>query len=329
MSKIKLCTQICQDNPNADRQELITLFMAQVPGITYAGASTYASTVKKTFLADAPARAMIMAREEETDNEIAIRLEERFLVIDTLAAASCHSQILSLIISGPAGLGKSFTTEKAVKEYDPEGDKTIIAKGTVRATGLYQLLHEYRRKGCVIVLDDADSIFNDPDALNILKAACDTTEERWIDWRSETKMVDVDGEPIDRTFHYQGTLIFITNKDFDAEMSKGGKNAEHYEALISRSHYVECDMHHIRDYIIRIKQVVEMGMLRDQRNMTVEESDMIVRFIEENSHRLRELTLRMALKLADVYKLDPDNFHSLAKVSCFKRQSPKWNDGLI
>ena len=294
--------------------------MTNVPDMTPAGASTYASTVKKTFLDAAPARAMIIAREEETDEEIGSRLAERFLVIDTLASASCNGLILSLIISGPAGLGKSFTTEHAVRVYDPDGDRTIIAKGNVRATGLYQLLHEYRHPGNVIVLDDADSIFADPDALNILKSACDTTQERWVDWRAETKMLDADGEAIDRTFHFRGTVIFITNKDFDAEIQRGGKNAEHYEALISRSHYVECDMHSDRDYIIRIKQVVELGMLRDQRNLSDDESAMIVNFIETHSHKLRELTLRMALKLADVYKLDRDNFESLAKVSCFKRQ---------
>jgi hypothetical protein len=235
-----------------------------------------------------------------------------------LANASTLGQIRSLIISGPAGLGKSFAVERAVRNYDPEEVKSVIAKGFVRPTGLYLLLHQFRHKGCVIVLDDADSIFADQDALNLLKAACDTTRRRILSWRSETKMTDVDGEPVDREFEFEGTIIFITNIDFDAQIAKGGRGAEHFEALVSRSHYVDCDMHSIRDYIVRIRQVVRGGMLRDVKGLNVHGERIVMDFIEENASRLRELTLRMALKLADVYKMDPSKFESLAKVSCFK-----------
>lgn len=318
MTKKEQCIAIAKAHPEASRQELIDLFVDNV-GMSPATAGTYASTVKKELIASAEARAHIAAREDETDAEIEARLEERFDVIDMLANASCLGQIRSLILSGPAGLGKSYAVEQAVRQYDPEGLKTIIAKGFVRPTGLYLLLHEYQHPGCVIVLDDADSIFSDQDALNILKAACDTTKRRTISWRSETRMTDADGEPVDREFEFRGTIIFITNKDFDAEIQRGGKMAEHFEALVSRSHYVDCDMHSIRDYIVRIKQVVRKGMLREQKGLNAHGERVIVDFIEENAKCLRELTLRCALKLADCYKMDPANFEKLAKVSCFKR----------
>lgn len=323
MTKKDRCFQIALKHPELvtggpeERAKLMEMFVSEV-GVTDKGANTYATMAKKEILATADARAMKAARDNETDVEIAARLKERFEVIDMLANASCSGQIRSLIISGPAGLGKSYTVEQAIKRYDPNEEKTIIAKGFVRPTGLYLLLNEYKHKGNVIVLDDADSIFNDMDALNILKAACDTTRERHIHWRAETRMVDADGEPVERTVDYKGTIIFITNKDFDAEIAKGNKGSEHYEALVSRSHYVECDMHSMRDYIVRIKQVVEGGMLRNQRGLDTYGERKIVSFIEENANNLRELTLRMALKLADVYKLHPSRFESLAKVSCFK-----------
>lgn len=317
MTKKQKCKKLALEHITAERADWIELFVSKV-GLTRAAAATYATTIKKELDATAGQRAMQEARDNETDVEIATRLAERFDVINRLADASCNGAIRSLIVSGPAGLGKSFTIEHAIKQYDPREEKSIIAKGFVRPTGLYLLLHEYRHKGNVIVLDDADSIFADQDALNILKAACDTTKKRSLSWRAETKMVDVDGEPVDRTFEYNGTIIFITNKDFDAEIQKGGKGAEHFEALVSRSHYVECDMHTVRDYIVRIKQVVGLGMLRDQKGLNTHAEKLIVRFIEDNADKLRELTLRMALKLADVYKLDPSRFESLAKVSCFK-----------
>lgn len=321
MSKKDQCMQIAISHPNATRQELVELFMSKV-GLSNAHAGSYASTIRKELELTADVRARQVERENaranETDAQIAERLKERFAVIDTLARASTQGKIRSLIVSGPAGLGKSFTIEQAIKNYDPQGKKTVIARGYARTTGLYMLLHEYRNKGNVIILDDIDSIFNDMDALNLLKAALDTTEERIISWRSETKMTDADGNPIDREFEFEGTIIFITNIDFDEQIAKDTKMAEHYEALLSRSHYVNTDMNTVREYVVRIKQVVGEGMLQKQKNLNPHEQRVVMSFLETNAGKFRELTLRAALKLADVYKINPANFESLAKVSMFK-----------
>lgn len=310
-------------NPNfdvADASTAISLIIENV-GMTEAGARTYWSDIKKTLGVEQSRRAALSKRNDETDEQIATRLNERFDVIEMLSQASCDGRIRSLVISGPAGLGKSYTIEKNVRENDArfEVPRSVIVKGFIRPTGLYALLYRFRHPGNVLVMDDSDSIFNDQDALNLLKAACDTTERRTLSWKTaESRMVDEHGEPIPDEFEFEGTVIFITNIDFDAEIARGGRGAEHFEALISRSHYVECDMHTTREYIVRIKQVVKQGMLRDQKGMSKQEEKAIVDFIEANQDKLRELTLRMALKLADVYQMNPEKFESLAKVSCFK-----------
>lgn len=318
MTKKDRCTQIAIANPAASRQELIELFVDEA-GVSRAAASTYASTIRKELLATADERAMQAARDDETDEEIRTRLDERFETIDMLSHASTRGQIRSLMISGPGGLGKSYTVEQAIREYDPERTKTVIAKGFVKPTGLFLLLHRYRHEGEVIVLDDCDSIFRDEDAMNILKGALDTGKERIVRWGAETKMVDEDGEPIEREFEYKGTVIFLTNVDLDAEIAKGGRLAPHYEAFVSRSHYVECDMHSSRDYVVRIEQLCERGMLVEQKGLTRAQSDRIVEYIKTNQNSLRELTLRMALKLADLLKMDSARFEQMAKVSCHKR----------
>ena len=317
MSMRARATELARLHPTASRGDLLTLFVSEL-GMNPGTANSYASSVRNVVDAEGPARAQMAARLEESDEEIRARLDERFDSIDQFATSSCAGGITSLIISGPAGLGKSHTIETAVRAYDPDGMNTIIAKGYIKATGLYLLLHEYRHEGNVIVLDDADSIFRDEDALNILKGALDTTKERVISWRAETKMVDADGEPVDRSFEFKGTVIFITNWDFDAEISRDGKSAPHFSALMSRSHYIECDMHSNRDYVVRIEQVCERGMLTD-KGLTAVESANIVDYIKEHQDSLRELTLRMALKLADLYKMDPSKFEVLAKTSCHKR----------
>ena len=78
-------------------------------------------------------------------------------------------------------------------KWDPTEENHIIIKGYVRALGLYKSLYNYRHAGKVLVFDDADTIFNDETALNILKAVCDTTERRTVSWLSEYKIVDEDG----------------------------------------------------------------------------------------------------------------------------------------
>mgnify|MGYP003340449494 CR=1 FL=1 len=219
----------------------------------------------------------------------------------------------ALIVSGPAGLGKSYTVEHRLAAWDPTGSSYTIVKGYVRATGLVKLLHSYRQAGQVIVFDDADAIFFDDISLNLLKAVCDTTEKRSVSWLSEGKLVDDEtGELIPRTFDFDGTIIFITNYDFDAMIAKGHKLAPHLEALVSRAHYIDLAMKTRRDYLIRIKQVIAEGLL-DHLNWL--EKQEVIEFIEKNSDKLRELSLRMALKLGSL-RATNSNWKRVAQITC-------------
>jgi hypothetical protein len=250
----------------------------------------------------------------ETESQIATRLAKRFDALDKMTKACMVGAARSLIVSGPAGLGKSFTVEKALEKIDEK--RYAICKGFVRPTGLYQMLYSYRHENNILVFDDCDSVFMDKDALNILKAACDTTENRRIMWGAETRMIGEDGEALPRSFEFKGTVIFITNFDFDAAIQNGGSLAEHFNAMVSRSHYIDTGMKTRKDYIVRMKQVVEEGMLAD-KGMTKIEAAEIMAFIEQNQMRLRELTLRMVLKIAGLYRMGSD-WKEMAEVTVFR-----------
>jgi len=317
MTKKEQCMQVAMDNVGATRQELIQLFHVHVPGISEGGASTYASTVLNELKGNIAEQERLAAIPEETDAEIFDKLHERFTVIDSLATAACEGNIRSLIISGAAGTGKSYTVERAVKIYDPSEQCTKFARGFTRATGLFILLYEYRQSGSVLILDDIDSIYSDEISMNILKAALDTTHERIISWRSEAELTTVDGEVVPNEFEFEGTVIFLTNVNFDAVISKGGKMAPHLEALMSRSLYVDSAMNTTRDYIIRIRQVVQYGMLRN-KGISEEDEEVIMTFFEANALHFRELSLRAILKLADLFQVDRDSYEMLARVSLFR-----------
>lgn len=256
-------------------------------------------------------------REEETDSQILAKLKERFEVLTSLTNASISGVSRSLIVSGPAGLGKSFTVEEALNEDDPDGNRHTIIKGYVRATGLFRSLYEHRHPHSILVFDDADSVFFDDTCLNLLKSACDSTDRRRISWMSETRFETEEGGVIPRTFEFEGTVIFISNLDFDSMIDKGHKLAPHLQALISRSHYIDLAMKTKRDYHIRIKQVVAEGMLSDKGYSPEIEQD-VLHFINDNLDSLRELSLRMALKLAALRKTNEGSFHKFAKITCCK-----------
>jgi hypothetical protein len=250
----------------------------------------------------------------ETDQEIDLKLRDRFSVLADLADAAIAGGIRAMIVSGPAGLGKSFTVEQALASSDTPH---CIVKGFVRATGLYKKLWQYRHPGNVLVFDDADSIFFDDVSLNLLKAACDSTDTRRVSYLAESQMEDEDGGTIPRSFAFDGTVIFITNFDMDEAIDRGHRLEEHFKALISRAHYIDMAMKTRRDYIIRIKQVVGDGMLKVQGFSANEEAD-VMSFIDRNEATLRELSLRMVIKVAAIRRSNPAKFEKMARVTCCK-----------
>jgi hypothetical protein len=252
----------------------------------------------------------------ETDQEIDLKLRDRFSVLADLADAAIAGGIRAMIVSGPAGLGKSFTVEQALASSDTPH---CIVKGFVRATGLYKKLWQYRHPGNVLVFDDADSIFFDDVSLNLLKAACDSTDTRRVSYLAESQMEDEDGGTIPRSFAFDGTVIFITNFDMDEAIDRGHRLEEHFKALISRAHYIDMAMKTRRDYIIRIKQVVGDGMLKVQGFSANEEAD-VMSFIDRNEATLRELSLRMVIKVAAIRRSNPAKFEKMARVTCCKSQ---------
>ena len=255
----------------------------------------------------------------ESIPEIRAKLSDRFEALAVMSEATGRGINRSLIVSGPGGLGKSFTVEQKMEMLESQGYNICYIKGYVRPLALYKLLYECRTSKSVLVFDDSDSLFYDGDSMNLLKSACDSTERRVLHWLSKSieKEEDEEGESIPEKFEFEGSVIFITNLDFDSMIAAGNKLAPHLEALVSRSMYLDLAMKTKMDYFVRIQQVVEGGMLRD-RGLNAAETTMLMEFIRNNLDNLRELSLRMALKLSNLYKMDKKNWQKYAKQMCFR-----------
>ena len=45
----------------------------------------------------------------------------------------------------------------------------------------------------------------------------------------------------------------------------------------------------------------------------------LIQFIIDNKHKLREISLRMVLKIADLWKMSPDRYQHLAEQTCMRQ----------
>ena len=286
--------------------------------------------VTMNMLDKKPSNAMHLSLEQaavqknltESDDQIKTRLRERFDILDEMTRAVKKGDVRAMIVTGPPGVGKSFGVETVLAKHDvfatvaqnEKLKKYEVVKGAMSAIGLYKKLYEFQDKKSILVFDDCDSVLLDDLSLNILKAALDSGKKRMIHWNTDSRLLRSEGVP--NSFEFKGGAIFITNIKFENVKSK--KLKDHLEALESRCHYLDLTIDTEREKVLRIKQIVEDGML-DEYEFKPWDVDEILDFIDNNKKRLRELSLRMVLKLADLKKSFPDRWTRVAEVSCMRR----------
>lgn len=260
----------------------------------------------------------------ETDDEAMERISETFLMLDKIVDASVRGVIRGLVVSGPPGVGKSFGVEKQLEAanmfrtmagHDPRYE---IVSGGVSSIGLYQKLYHNRGKDQVLVFDDCDGVLFEEECLNLLKAALNSGERRKINWNKESRVLQT--EDIPESFDFEGSIIFLSNIDFERTIAKGSRIAAHLEAIMSRCHYLDLEIGSTRDKLLRIKQICKDGMLAPYL-FSPEEETAVVDFIFDNHEHLRELSLRMVKKVADFVKADPKGWYEMAEATCLTKEA--------
>ena len=268
-------------------------------------------------------RAKEKALAAESDESILNRLRDRFEILDDMTRAVKKGAVKAMIVTGPPGVGKSFGVEKVLSKHDVFANvandqklkKYEVVKGAMSAIGLYSKLYHFSEKKCVLVFDDCDSILLDDLSLNILKAALDSSKKRTIHWNTDSSLLRREGVP--DSFEFKGGAILITNIKFDHVKSK--KLRDHLEALESRCHYLDLTIDTEREKLLRIDQVVnECGML-DEYELTDEQKLDVLQFLKANTHRVRELSLRTVLKIADLAQSFPDKWKAVAESTVMRR----------
>ena len=75
----------------------------------------------------------------------------------------------------------------------------------------------------------------------------------------------------------------------------------------------------MREKILWIKNVVEQKGMLDRYEFANGVREELLSFVSANKEKLRELSLRMVLKLADLRKSFPKTWKTLAATTCMKR----------
>ena len=124
----------------------------------------------------------------------------------------------SVILCGAPGVGKSYRVKKLLKDngYN-EGHNLCTIKGKCTPRILYLQLVEYKDKGDIIVIDDADGLVGPKapeEVINLLKAALDSTSDekgRLVKYGIAGPLKDDEGMEVSKTCYFSGGVIVITN----------------------------------------------------------------------------------------------------------------------
>jgi hypothetical protein len=265
-----------------------------------------------------PSKADVAARSVKSvpvrpDAEILTDLKERFSILSILTKGAVAKNVRAVTVTGAPGVGKSYTVEQILGASNTPHE---IIKGAISAVNLYKTAYRMRKAGSVIVLDDADSLFNDEDALNILKVLCDSSETRKVSWMKESNALIADDVP--QSFEFCGAMIFISNLDFQRFVDEGkNKYAQHFEALMSRSLYLDLRLHSRNELGVWIEHVASAGKIFEREGLTTAQGKAVLSFLRKNRDELRELSLRTLLKAAQLVKTNT-NWESMARVLLLK-----------
>ena len=225
--------------------------------------------------------------EKRIDANVKFNINTRFSFVEKLVTMICKGIQVSGIITGEGGLGKSYTIMKTLKTNNMVdvsdiskfpagsvlGSNTFIrVKGYSTAKGLYRTLYE--NNGRVIVLDDCDSVLVDKVALNLLKGALDSYDERIISWNADMK-----DEDLPRSFNFTGRVIFISN------MAKN----QFDQALRTRSMMVDLEMTATQK-VERMEYIINSDDFLPE--VDIEVKRMALAFIDANKGTIADLSLR-------------------------------------
>ncbi len=254
--------------------------------------------------------AAVAANEETLADKVKF-LDETLQDIYDIARKVAAGAFNSLMISGRAGTGKTFSVEKALKDEGlMEDDDYIMVSGAVSTIMMFKKMFQYRNK--VLVFDDCDAVFRDENGRNILKAALDTKKVRRISYLKKSGLVfdpkdfemDPEGEfnmiengMVPAYFDFAGRVIFISNLPKDKADPDG--------AIRSRSILMDVNP----DDATLMERIKTLLPYLDPKDMPLKDKEEIYEFMK----KANDVSMRTFVKAAGLKQAGLKNWERMTK----------------
>lgn len=252
-----------------------------------------------------------------TDEAVMDDISDRFTTFDECIQEVVCGSRPGCLVSGPPGCGKSHCVEQY--EDKAKGGFELI-RGDISPVNLFMALHR-ARDGGVVVFDDCDGVFADDVKLNLLKGALEVRpagKPRILCWLKESRALAA--EDIEKSFDFQGRVLFMTNIDFEREITRGSKLAPHLRALMDRSGYLSLGLHSRRRRMLRVVQVCRDTDIMANNGVSDPEAQAeILEFVRENQDRWRNLNLRLVVHLCGYRKNLPTKWKKHSQALLMKK----------
>jgi hypothetical protein len=225
----------------------------------------------------------------------------KFTAYKDLLKSVGERQSRHLIVRGDPGLGKSYECDEVLESYiKAEKIRFNRASGHMTPLALYNNLFEFRGPQDISMFDDCDSVFNQTHAMNLLKAATDTKDEREIVWGSTSTLVAID------RYRFEGSIIVLTNADMRA--------SEKFNALLDRVIYFDLDLTP-EEKTARILWVLYKEQKQDPM------LDEVSAWIIENYRRFgKQLSIRSGVKLMELTKISKESWKEMAEATVLPKK---------
>lgn len=242
-------------------------------------------------------------------------VDERFEFVEEFTEMVADKVIPSVILVGEGGIGKTYTVTKTLRnkglqpmklvprqvpkpnketgeiEVDDDGNPVMmevmveegdykVVKGFSTARAMFRTLWENNDR--TILFDDCDSIQKDETAVNLLKAALDSYDERIVSWNSENPFSD-----LPRSFRFRGQIIFISNLSLE----------KLNQAVRTRSTCVDLSMTDV-EKIERMETIIRDEEFLPEFEFAAKRD--ALDFINDNLKQARNLSLRTLIQITKI-----------------------------
>jgi hypothetical protein len=214
------------------------------------------------------------------DDLSADTLEAKFDSIRATLQGVVDGYQTGAVIWGPGGTGKSYLVEKYLREAAP--DKLQVYNSRVSPTGLLNIMKAH--PDSLILIEDAEGLFKDHNALGLLRSALWSQDQRVppvrrVTWYSIHRSDE---------FDFWGGLILVGNSDLP-------DNSPEAEALRSRVKVLHFDLTPgEQDEVIR--RIVNAGHRRGKDYVAPAECMEVVKYVKDRCRETgRSLSIRLVV----------------------------------